>query len=353
MCGAASLPAQERTDSTRVTVTALLDGYFAYDGGRPTSDRAHTTQAARHAKADVNLAMVGVDVAGRRARGRVVLQRGTSVRVNYAAEPPVLVGRLDVARLLQEAFAGYRVARSAWIDAGIMLAPFGAESWISADNWTYTRSLVSEYSPYYEAGVRASWSASPTLFAQLHVINGWQNISETNADKAAAARVDYTPAGRISLAYDTFVGNERPRGAPRAIRWFQEVIARARISDRIATVVVIDGGRQHAANEDAMATWRGWAALLRYEVTDALRFAARLESYSDPRAIVAATNGTSGLRASGASITVDAALQPGFLWRFELRTLRSRIPTFPDRGATDGLSRHDLVALCAASLRYH
>ena len=85
-------------------------------------------------------------------------------------------------RFLQEAFAGYRVSPSLWVDAGIMLAPFGAENWISRDNWTYTRSWMGEFSPYYQAGIRASYEITDHLLVQLHVLNGWQLIGDNNLE---------------------------------------------------------------------------------------------------------------------------------------------------------------------------
>ncbi len=61
----------------------------------------------------------------------------------------------------------------------------GMESWISRDNPTYTRSLVAEYSPYYQSGVKFTWAPSSRITAQLDVVNGWQNISENNSGKGA------------------------------------------------------------------------------------------------------------------------------------------------------------------------
>ena len=37
-----------------------------------------------------------------------------------------------------------------------MLSPLGGESWISRDNWNYTRSLIAEESPYMKLGYAPS-----------------------------------------------------------------------------------------------------------------------------------------------------------------------------------------------------
>jgi hypothetical protein len=176
-------------DSARtVTLGGFVDAYFAWDFNRPgpgNFDRSFTTQPARHDEFNVNLAFVELKLSGPQVRGRLALQAGTSVQANYAGEPTTgAVSGPDLARHIQEAVVGVRAARTLWIDAGIYLSHIGQESWISRDNPTYSRSLIAEFSPYYETGVKATWAAGSRLTAQLHVLNGWQNISETNQDKA-------------------------------------------------------------------------------------------------------------------------------------------------------------------------
>ena len=63
----------------------------------------------------------------------------------------------DLARNIQEAYVGYRVTDKLWIDEGIYFSHIGFESWISRDNWTYTRSLDAEFTPYYQSGVKATY----------------------------------------------------------------------------------------------------------------------------------------------------------------------------------------------------
>jgi hypothetical protein len=147
----ASLHAQGTpTDTaTKITFGGFVDGYYAYDFNRPaTLDRAYTTQAARHDEFNVNLAYVDATLSGPRLRGRFAAQFGTSVQANYATEPRLgTLSGPDVSRFIQEAFVGYQLAPTLWIDGGVFFSPFGSESWISRDNWTYTRSLIAENSP--------------------------------------------------------------------------------------------------------------------------------------------------------------------------------------------------------------
>jgi hypothetical protein len=193
----------------KLTFGGFVDAYYAYDVGRPrTFDRSFsggatfTTQPARHNEFNINLAYVEASLSGNRLRGRLALQAGTAVQSNYAGEPANgNISGPSLARHIQEAYAGYQVTSALWIDGGIFYSHMGMESWASKDNPTYTRSLVAEYSPYYSSGVRFVWQATPRLAAHLHVVNGWQNISETNSDKGAGIRLDFAPVSSTTISY--------------------------------------------------------------------------------------------------------------------------------------------------------
>jgi hypothetical protein len=343
--------AQSTPDSSRVRVGGFVDAYFAYDFSRPpTTDRSYTTQAARHSEANVNLAFIDATLTGARVRGRLAIQYGTSVQANYAGEPARgAISGPAVSRFLQEAFAGVHATRTLWIDGGIMLAPFGAESWISRDNWTYTRSLIADNSPYYEAGVRATWQAAAKVEAQLHVLNGWQNISETNEDKALAIRLQWTPAPRLVFAYDNFVGNEMPDSLTSRLRVFQEIIARADLNDRTSAAIAFDWGSQRRTTTGS-DRWHGFAALARYRLHPDISLGARVEGYSDAQQVIVKTGRPPGMRATGASINVDAQLDPRLVWRTELRLLRDRNRIFPSRTEPSGVTNATALAVVSIAL---
>ena len=340
--------------TVRVTFGGFVDGYFAYDFNRPRSlDRPYTTQAARHAEFNVNLAHLEAVLSGPRVRGRLAAQFGTSVQANYAAEPTVgALSGPSVSRFIQEATAGYQVARTVWVDGGVFFSPFGSENWISRDNWTYTRSFIADNSPYYEAGVKATWQARPYLSAQLHVINGWQNISETNSDKALGARVDYTPKDGVDVSFDAFVGNEQPDSLPRRVRIWQEAIVQLEPTPRLGLRGTLDYGTQERPHGGTSA-WRGYAVIARYAVAPNVSIAGRWEGYSDPEQVIVVTGQPFGVRVGGGSANVDVTPAPRLLWRTELRAVRTRDPLFTRRdGAGTRATRDDALVVTSLALTF-
>lgn len=330
-------------DTTRVTFGAFVDAYYAWDAGRPPSlDRSFaggapfTTQPARHNEFNVNLAFVDAVLAGPRVRGRLALQAGTSVQSNYAGEPTngTLSGP-SMARHIQEAVAGYRIADGLWVDGGIFFSNVGMESWISRDNPTYTRSLAADYSPYYSSGVKLTWAATDRLSARVDLVNGWQNVSESNAGKGAGIRLDFAATPTSTLAYYGFLSPE----AGTRLRTFNGVGARI-VAGAWTLLGAADVGTQaRAPASGGTSRWVDAAAIARYRVTPAVALSARVE-YADDRDQVVIGTGARGtgatavanapLRAVGGSVGVDVQPQPRVLWRTEARGWRNRDAIFPD-----------------------
>lgn len=326
-------------------VGGFVDTYFAYDFRRPQShDRPFTTQAARDNEFNVNLAFIELTLEQEEVRGRLALQAGSSVQANYSSEPRIgSVSGPDLSRHVQEAFAGFRATEKTCIDAGIFFSHIGFESFISNRNWTYSRSLVSDFSPYYQSGVRLSHQITEAFSAQLHVINGWQNVSESNSQKALGAQLDYRPNRSWGATYNSFVGAESGN------RIFHDLILKWFSGAGIETALSLDLGNQDVPRNDTRNTWLGASALVRFKASEKIALCARVERYSDPgRVIVTPSNGVP-FNVSGASLGLDVEPQPRLLWRAEVRGFTAEHPVFPDG---EGFSRQGGSLVSSLSLGF-
>jgi hypothetical protein len=326
----------QRDSAVSVTVGGFVDTYFAMvTGDSEARDIFFLTQPGRDRELNINLAYLDAKLSGPRLRGRMAFQAGTSVQINYAAEPALgfASGPL-LARHIQEAVAGYRVADNLWVDAGIYFSHIGSEGWISRDNWTYTRSLIAEWSPYYESGVKATWSPSARFTGLFTVVNGWQNISETNDDKAIGIRLDYSPTSSITLSYSNFLGNELPDSIPSANRFFNDVSVRVLFGGRAGLLGTFDWGTQNDFD------WYGYALIGRIKLAEHIAVVGRVERFADPDQVLILTGLDDGFEVNGFSLGLDVALPapfsgigPGsrFLWRTEFRALPADRAIFPNR----------------------
>jgi len=347
--------------TTKVTFGGFVDGYYAWDFGRPASfDRSFaggtlfTTQPARHNEFNINLAFVEGKLDGPRVRGRLALQAGTSVQSNYSGEPTNgSISGPSLARHLQEAFAGVKLGNNIWVDGGIFYSHMGMESWASRDNPTYSRSLVAEYSPYYQSGAKITWASSSKLTAQLDVVNGWQNISENNSGKGAGIRLDLTPSSTTTVSYYNFFSDE----AGSRLRTFNGVGTRI-TSGRLTLLGEFDLGTQRkSASDGGTASWYGFTAIARAQVTPTIALSGRVEGYDDEDQVIITTgnreDGTpnGAFHASGGSVGLDVVPQTRLLWRTELRGFANKSVIFPD-GKTGAPQKSDAFIVSSLAVSF-
>ena len=345
------LPTTLLAQQPSMTFGGFVDTYVAWDSGRPLNlDRQYTTQAARHAEFNLNLGFIDAILAGDRIRGRIALQAGTSVQVAYANEPTNgAISGPSLARNIQEAVVGVRVNKNAWVDAGIFLSHLGSESWVSRDNPTYTRSLIRDFSPYYESGAKLTWKLRPDFTALVTIVNGWGNISENNADKSAGVRLDWQISPHISLGYYNLVGNEQPDTLVAKMRFYNGMTARW-ASHEYTIVATLDGGRQDAPL--AADSWWGASLIARAQTTEHTAFTARGEMFQDPKQVIVLTGVTPGFRAYGGSMGFDFEPTDGVVWRTEYRALKGQDAIFLDRGSASGLNKTNVLFVTSLAVTF-
>jgi hypothetical protein len=245
-----------------------------------------------------------------------------------------------------------KLANSIWVDGGIFYSHMGMESWASRDNPTYSRSLVAEYSPYYQSGARVTWASSSKLTAQLDVVNGWQNISENNSGKGAGIRLDLTPSSTTTVSYYNLFSDE----AGNRLRTFNGVGTRI-TSRRLTLLGEFDLGTQSkSASDGGTASWYGFTAIARAQVTATIALSGRVERYDDEDQVIITTgsreDGTpnGAFRANGGSVGLDVVPQARLLWRTELRRFANKSVIFPD-GKTGAPQKSDafIVSSLAAT----
>ena len=339
--------------SSRVTFGGFVDTYYAFDFNRPRNfDRAFTTQPARHNEFNVNLAFVEAKLDAPRMRGRLAIQMGTSVQANYAGEPRHgAISGPDLARFIQEAVVGTKLADNLWVDGGIFLSHIGMEGFVSRDNPMYTRSLVADYSPYYESGVKATWQATPTVSALFTVVNGWQNISETNSAKSVGAHIDYVPSTSTTYSYFNYLGDEAPDSAThRQVRFYNGIGLKSALSPQFLVLAELDFGTQGRANGVGSSHWYGGMITGRYQATPLAAIVGRLERYDDRDQVLIVTGVLDGFRANGASIGLDVTPQPRVLWRSELRGFNGERAVFPKHDG--GPSKSDAFVVTSLGLTF-
>jgi hypothetical protein len=307
-----------------VTFGGFIDSYYANDYDHAdVITHPYLTQPVHDNQIGINLAYLDAKLATDNFRGRLAAQAGSSVDVNYAAEHE------QGWRYVQEATLGYKLTNDLWIDGGIYLSHIGFETFNSKDNWNYTRSLVADYSPYYETGVKLSYQFNPNLTGQLHVLRGWQNISN-DSDPALGMQLSYALSKATQLTYNNFIGNEN------GSRIFHDFIAKTALTDQFNVAAQVDVGRQVQNYERGDAWWWGTALMAQYKITPKIALAGRAEYFNDPHQAIISSVTDRHFDASGLSANIDFEIFKNLLWRNEFRVLLGQHDIFlGDKDNTD------------------
>ncbi|GAA4041107.1 porin [Hymenobacter glaciei] len=303
-----------------LTTYGFVDAYYGYDFDHANDNdrQGFLYSHGRQNEFTINQALVGVRYDDGKVRGAVGLHAGSYVSANYAAEDPVF-------RHVYEAYAGFRPFAKAWLDMGIFGSHIGFESAISKDNWTLTRSVMAENSPYYQSGARFTYEVGAKLTLTGLVLNGWQNIRETNQSKALGTQIQWKPSDKLLINSSTFYGNEQPVGSPVRRRYMHDFYLTYAATERTNLAVVFDVGKQRGVSSEQYDTWHAASVFVKYKLADTFSTTLRGEYYYAERGVIISSimpeAFDSDFRVAGGSVNLDYLPTSNVAFRVEGRYL--------------------------------
>lgn len=310
------------TDTTKAkpVFSAYVDAYYAYDFGQPKDDArpAFLYQYNRHNELDLNLGMARVDHNTSKFRAALGLMMGTYAQANTINEPELL-------RHVHEARVGFNLSKrkALWLDAGVFASHIGLETAISIDNWTLTRSVSAENSPYYLSGAKLTWSISPKIEVAGLFVNGWQRMRRIQTNTPCfGTQVLWRINDGMKFNWSTFTGSVVPDslGLYRVFNnvWFSWE------GNKWGLQVSADLGLQEMASlQDRSEDWDSWASgliIVRRKLGERFFAVGRGEIYTDPEQVMITTHTPDGFTTVGYSLGLDMKVVPDAFIRIEGRT---------------------------------
>ncbi len=314
------------------TVNAYAETYYA----NATSFSAAKTLPEfiyNHKKvqeASINLAFVKVNYQKKRFRSNVALMGGDYGRYNLSSEP-------KWAKPILEANVGIKLSnkKNIWLDAGVMPSHIGFESAISADCWTLTRSILAENSPYFETGIKLSYS-SPSEKWNLAalVLNGWQRINFVKEFKSPSYgfQFNYKPKTNLQFNYSNFIGYNFIENQ-QSLRHFHNVYAIYEPTEKVGFTFGFDIGNDKISNSRS-GIWYSPVGIARIKINSKLKTAFRTEFYSDKNQLIIPTTTNTGSQILGVSSNLDYQMGENWLWRMEVKNFESNTALFGAKNST-------------------
>lgn len=205
---------KDKNDQTIITAVAYLDTYVNYDFNNPV-DNTHTISSTigRNNEFTLNLASVGIETNYKNIIGRLWLQYGQMASIIQDLDATTQRGRntsINNLKNIREAAAGYHFNQ--WhginVEMGIFMSYIGLESYVTQENWTYQRSMVCDFTPFYFSGARVQVFPTKKFKTEFWLLNGWQSYNSWNKGIGFGNSNYYRPNENLQLVANFYYGND-------------------------------------------------------------------------------------------------------------------------------------------------
>lgn len=317
--------------------SGLVDVFYVYDFNQPNSNKRQDffCNYNRHNEFNLNLALFKVNLQHDKYRANLAFQAGTYSIDNYKSVPGLL-------KNIFEANVGISLNKknNLWLDAGIFASHIGFESAIGMDNWTMTRSILAENTPYYLNGAKLTYNPTQKIEIAGIICNGWQRIQRLlgNSLPAFGTQFKYKANDNISLNWSTFASNEFS-DEYRKMRYFNNFFAQLQLTKKWGIIAGFDIGNQQIAKKSKnYDSWYSPIIIAQYKMKEKWKLAARFEYYNDQNQVMISTISDTPFKVLGYSLNADYSPIKNILCRLEARLLTSEYDVFVRKNSTTYLN---------------
>jgi len=306
-----------------------LDLYYQYDFGKPkTGPNVNLRQF------DVNHNSFGFAI----LRGNVskkptaenpfgftgTFSVGKNADIMNAAEP----AGPQTYKNVEQAYVTYASPKAPLtIDFGKFYSWIGYEVTPAGDNDNYSRSFnFTLDQPLYHMGFRAGYVVSPTLTINGYLVNGWNEVDDSNGGKTVGATASLALGTKTTVILNYLGGNEGSgTGTNGFANQFEtnvqlgDIVVTHQLTPKLKLALNGDYGdaKTSESEDETSFKFRGLAAYAKYQATDNVAVGLRWETVSDPSGLRSGTGFDSHF--NSITGTLDFTCSKDSLLRVEVR----------------------------------
>ena len=263
---------------------------------------------------------------------------------------------------LQEAYITYNFPGlpDLQVKAGKFATPIGVEVIEPWNNPNISRSLQFSWGdPFTHVGATASYAIGSQASVMLGIVNGWDNVVDSNDGKSFLGSLAITPVEQFSFSINGIYGAEQPdRGDSK--RGLVDLVATIKPVENFAILLQYDYGNESDLGVGGNAEWNTFSGILAYDLIDALPvpvgFAFRGEFFDDSDGTRLPTPDGGGFgqyqNAWEVTSTFKVVLAEGLMFRTEYRYDYGRNQLFEKSYVGDIDNFQDDQHTVAAELSY-
>ncbi len=332
-----------------IQLSSYFESYYTYDLNSDAENKIKgLVNHNKNNQIAINLAMIKANYTSQSFRANIGIMTGTYAEDNYSIYDANYNN-------IYESNIGLKLGKkhNLWFDIGIFPSHIGAESAIGAGNWTLTRSLQAESSPYYEAGAKVSYtSRNNKWFVSLLALNGWQNIvKSSNFPLSMGTQLQYKPNTNLLFNSSSYIGNNNSfSSAYLRNRYFHNFYAQIQWTKKLGTLIGFDiGSEQMFNNNNRYYLWYSPLFIAKYSINHSHSFSVRAEYLNDYYRRVFQSNNF-GFVGTGFSVNYDYALMNQIKIRLEGKMFNTVDPVFIN---SDGLNKKNTSITTSISYKFN
>jgi hypothetical protein len=273
-------------------------------------------------------------------------QVGFRVKLNFGQAPRLMnfnepnTDTLNV----EEGFVSYmaKVGKGLTIDVGKFVTNAGAEVIEAKDNWNYSRSLLFQNAiPLYHAGVRANYAINDQWNVMFGVVNGWNNVSDSNTGKSIMLSGTYKPNMKLSLI-ENYIGGPEKTGTNEGWRHMSDTVVSYTVNDKMSVLGNFDYTAEKPLLGDSLHLW-GIAGYFKYQATPVFAVVPRIEYLDDKAGSLIGTGVVQKLTDFTLTLEMKPVATDNFLFRLEYRGDFSDQEAFVDDTGAPKKSQNSII----------
>lgn len=328
-----SIAAQAADDTPTWTYGGHLDFYYLYDFGKPPTALGTNGRQFDVKNNQFSLAVLEVDVSRKPTASNPF---GITANFTFGKNADIISflepGGPNSTKQIQQLFVTYALPKSEMtLDFGKYLTNMGYEGVDSSANDNYSRSFLYTLGQMiYHTGFRLNAPLTKTLTGNLYLVNGWNEVEDSNGGKSYGASLAFNPSAKTSVMANYYGGQEGSAGVngiglagARGIN-FGDLVISHQLTEKVKLAINADYTDAKGFDGTTGGHWSGIAGYVKAQLTDKFAGAVRYEAFSDPDGL------RSGFQARYNSLTgtLDYAMSKDSLLRFEVRYDKSNLPVY-------------------------
>jgi hypothetical protein len=333
--------ADDKPAEPKIDVTGHVDWYYMMNFNHPA---AGSTMAARafDVKSDQFALAVGQVNIVKPITEKSPLGFTANITVGKTADLFHLTepGGFNTYKYFQQLYGSFKTG-PVQIDAGKWTTFAGYEVTESYLNDNYSRGLLYLLGPYYHMGVKASMPVGTKLTVLAALMNGWNNVEDDNGGKTYGVQLNFKPTDKVNLILNYIGGDEgsqtaNPQPATGALfggigfpaagilnTHFLDFVGTWQVTPKLKLATQVDYGTASKPGNGS-GTWAGYGLWAKYQATDRLGAAIRLENFEDHGGL--RSGATQNLHSL--TLSLDFASHANLLHRLEYRRDKAGVTGF-------------------------